>query len=197
MFLMHAIIIVLLLAILVDGDWDVSLIIEQDVSDAIGGESFLSQPIISSHDLKKIKKYSTMNGKVIASLYHPSVFLTNELLGLETITGDCNVDNYTDISAPLVHGDAIFSFLCVNMAADGYQVKYTLQDEFNITLASIVGNEFRVKIGSPFQIGVIRIPEIIFGGHEWDASVTVAVQDRGRNTVPDIHNGTVSSILRF
>ena len=176
---------------LISAEWDVSLIIQKDISEAIGGEAFVTQPEISVFDLKGLNKHTDLDGRVIATLEHTSVAYKDQLLGLENLTGDCHVNDEVEISFDLIGGDASFVGLCVNMAAVGYRIKYTMKDEYNITLAYLIGPEFTVSIGSPYQIGVVKSAEVVFGGITWEAETIVAVQDRGRNTVPSVNNGTV------
>jgi hypothetical protein len=172
-------------------EWDVSLVIHQDVSGAIGGEAFALQPTISVFDLKRTKKHTDLNGRIIATLEHQSSEFGNEILGFETLGRECHVDREVELSVALSNGDAAFDGLCVNTAAVGYFLKYTLKDEFNITLAQLSGNKFHVSIGNPYQIGVIQSAQTAVGGVAWETKSVVAVQDRGRNTIPSVSIGTV------
>lgn len=175
-------------------EWDVSLLIHQDVAGAIGGEAFSNQPIISVFDLKGIKKHSNLVGRVVATLEHSSSELKDELLGLLNENGECHVDKEVEMSISLLDGDASFEGLCVNKAAVGYRINYSIKDEFNITLAVLRSAKFTVSIGTPYQIGVVKTVESAFGGIPWDIESIVAVQDRGHNTIPYMNEGTVSNI---
>ncbi len=173
-------------------EWDVSLAIQQDVSEAIGGEAFAVQPTISVFNLKGTKKHTDLTGRMIATLEHPSSEFGNEILGFETLDGECHVDREVELAVALSNGDAAFNGLCVNTAAVGYFLKYTLKDEYNITLAQLDGNKFQVSIGNPYQIGVIQSAHTAVGGVAWETQSIVGVQDRGRNTIPSVNIGTVS-----
>lgn len=172
-------------------EWDVSLVIQQDVSEAIGGEAFAVQPTISVFDLKGTKKHTDLTGRIIATLEHRSSEFGNEILGFETLDGECHVDREVELAVVLSNGHAAFNGLCVNTAAVGYFLKYTLKDEFNITLAQLNGNKFLVSIGNPFQIGVIQTAHTAVGGVAWETKSVVAIQDRGRNTITSVNLGTV------
>ena len=179
----------------VSAEWDISLTVQQNISGAIGGEPFVTQPVISIYNLKGLIKYTNdLKGRVIAELEQSSATVNDEdeLLGLKDANGECHVNDEIELSAPLIDGDAAFLGLCVNTASSRYRIKYTLKDEYNITMGSTKGAEFDVSIGKPYQIGVVQSANIVYGGTTWDTKSIVAVQDRGRNTVPSVNNGTVS-----
>ena len=177
-------------------EWDISLDIQQNVAGAIGGEPFEIQPTVAIYDLKGLQKYVNLVGRIVATLEHPT--MKDEYLGLEkNLTGECLVDSTLEISTPLVSGDATFAGLCVNSASHGYRIKFTLKDEYNITLGYKRGLEFNVAVGDPYQIGVVQSAEVAYGGDVWDVESVVAVQDRGENRVPSVNTGNVSNLLFF
>ncbi len=177
-------------------EWDISLDIQQNVAGAIGGEPFEIQPKVAIYDLRGIQKYKNLIGRVVATLEHPS--MKDEFLGLEdNLTGECLVDSSFEVEVPLISGDANFTGLCVNSASNGYRVKFTIKDEYNITLGYARGPAFDVEVGDPYQIGVVQSAEVAYGGDVWDLQSVVAVQDRGKNTVPSVNTGNVSFFSIF
>lgn len=177
----------------VNAGWDISMVVTNTVSGALGGEPFSVQPTISIFDLKGSMKRTNLNGRVVATLEHSSSpTIQNELLGIESNLGHCYVDVNNEISTPVLDGEATFVGLCVNTASIGYSIRYTLKDEHNITLGFVTGTPFIVNVGNPYQIGVIQCPQEVSGGTVWDALPIVAVQDRGGNTVESVNEGNVS-----
>lgn len=184
--------------------WDVSLVVTQHASGAFGGESFSIQPKISVFDLKGVTKHTNLIGRIVATLEYSTTASTtisshipdNELLGMEySIANDgggCTVNENEEISFPVINGDVAFVGLCVNTAFDKYFIRYTLKDEYNITLGFVIGPQLVVEVGNPYQIGVIHCPTVVFGGSRWDVEPVVAIQDRGRNTVETVNEGNVS-----
>lgn len=187
--------------------WDISLVVTQHASGALGGEAFSIQPNISVFDLKGVTKHTNLIGRIVATLEYsrttvPAAIMKNhipdnELLGIESSPsnnngGGCTVNEDEEISFPVVDGDVTFVGLCVNTAFDKYFIKYTLKDEFNITLGFVTGPQLVVEVGNPYQIGVIQCPRVVFGGSRWDLKPVVAIQDRGRNTVETVNEGNVS-----
>jgi len=175
--------------------WDISLQIDQEASNGVGGELIATQPVVSIFNKQQTKKHVDLVGRVVATLSHRS--FTSEMLGIITLD-KCEVDGHEEgISVELVGGDANFSELCVNRADTDFSIKYTLFDEFNITLGETTQSGLSIEVGEPFTIGVVQVPEIVEGGITWNVSPIVAVQDRGRNTVKSVNNGTVSSLSIF
>ena len=120
-----------------------------------------------------------------------SLFALHDVLG----DGDGDGDGVDPITNPLVGGEATFENLCIDKAGDGYKIRYTLKDEYNISLGHVVGDAFNVSVGEAYQLGLIRQPHGVYGGIHWEVMPIVAVQDRGYNTITSVNNGTVSIAL--
>jgi hypothetical protein len=170
--------------------WDISLKITQPASNGIGGEVFAIQPIVEIFDKAGIKKYDNIEGRIVASLYHSD--FTDEKIGIVAYD-ECDVEAYgEEVSVDVTGGDASFSGLCINRSGEKYSIRYTLFDEFNILLGHAIQTNLAVEVGEPYTIGVVQLPVSCQGGVMWTVNPIVAVQDRGRNTVDSVNNGTVS-----
>jgi len=197
--------------------WDVQLIIDRSVAGARGGEAFAVQPIVSAFDRKGVQKHVDMLGTMEAELYYYgssssaeeyerlplTVFVPGHgggggkctTVGKKDGDGDGDGDGADPITNPLVGGEATFENLCIDKAGDGYKIRYTLKDEYNISLGHVVGDAFNVSVGEAYQLGLIRQPHGVYGGIHWEVMPIVAVQDRGYNTITSVNNGTVSIAL--
>jgi hypothetical protein len=172
--------------------WDISLILEREASDAVGGEAFLVQPELSVFNKKKTNLYSNIEGRIRAKLVHAMV---EEKLGV-TSNGRCETDELENgISLPIKGGVTKFSDLCINRSGEGYVIVFELFDEFGIILGSTKQVDINVLKGNPYQIGVIQAPTVVFGGKAWLVSPIVAIQDRGRNKIDNINDGNISISL--
>lgn len=170
--------------------WDISLRFDRLASNGVGGEELESQPVISVHNKAGTKKQIDLVGTVVATLAHP--FHHQERLGIAVSTA-CDSNSFqSGISVHLSAGEAHFSGLCINKEGSEYSINFVLLDEFGITLGQIVQSNLSIDVGEPFQIGVIEYPKAVYGGIVWDINPVVAVQDKGKNTVTGINNGTVS-----
>lgn len=168
--------------------WDVSIVIDREASESKGGQRFEIQPLLSIWNKKKTRKHENILGRIVATLHHDSFH--SEFIGVAE--GDeCKVEEYRNgVSLDVLSGAVEYADLCVNRAGEDYSIKFSLFDEFDIELGSVIQQGFTVETGEPFQIGVIESPSIV-NGHEWSANPVVAVQDRGRNTVNSINDGNV------
>jgi len=171
--------------------WDVSLRIDQEASNGIGGEEFGSQPVISIFNKSGIKKYNGIVGRVVVSLASTSKN-HQELLGIASPDGCDTSGLETGVSVDLNDGEVHFSGLCINRAGLGYSIQYTFFDEFDILLGDVVQSDISIEVGQPFKIGVVKAPTSVPGGVTWETNPIVAVQDKGQNTLTSISEGRVS-----
>jgi hypothetical protein len=176
--------------------WNTVLTVSHQVSRAVAGESFLSQPKVSVTSRSGAVKLS-FQGMVHVKLSHPTE--KNERLwrisDVDVVGehGRSYVWNSTKVgvySVPVVLGEAQFSHLFVNKAADNYRLKFLLTDSEGKSVAATLSEAFSVVIGEPYQIGIVKGPSTFLGGIPFQ--FLIAVQDKGFNTIKtDIH-GTVS-----
>jgi hypothetical protein len=170
--------------------WDISLVLEREALYAVGGEAFRVQPELSVWNKKKTNHYTNLEGKIVATLRHPTIV---ERLGIIS-NGICRTDE-SGVSLMLDRGTAKFLDLCINRSNERYTIIFELFDEFGIRIGSTEQSNVNVHIGNPYQIGVIRAPKVVIGGKVWPVNPVVAVQDRGQNTIDSINHGNISVYL--
>jgi hypothetical protein len=181
--------------------WNAVLRVSNLESRAVAGESFLTQPKVSvtskSGDLQL-----SFQGTVHVKLSHSTE--RNELLcrmsnvdevgeyGGSSVWNSVKVGVY---SMPIVRGEAQFSHLYVNKAADGYRLKFLLTDSEGKSVATTFSEAFSVVVGEPYQIGIVNSPSTVLGGVPFQ--FLIVVQDKGFNTIRFANHGTVSVIFTF
>jgi hypothetical protein len=175
--------------------WNAVLTVSHQVSCAVAGESFLSQPKVSVTSRSGALKLS-FQGMVHVKLSHSTE--KNERLWRMSdvdIVGEHGSTKVGVYSVPVVQGEAQFSHLFVNKAADNYRLKFLLTDGEGKSVAATFSEAFSVVIGEPYQIGIVNSPSTFLGGIPFQ--FLIAVQDKGFNTIKtDIH-GTVSLLSTF
>jgi hypothetical protein len=97
-----------------------------------------------------------------------------------------------DISTGVVDGVARFSGLSIDVASEGYQLQFTLYDEYDLVMGTVIGAPFVVEVGDPFALEVISQPESAYGGGVFGIQPVLAIKDRGGNIVAEVNEGTVS-----
>ena len=182
--------------LLASAGWDIELFVTTQVSDALGGEAFGTQPVVTVYDRRGNKQYS-IQATVVVDLYDsPTGY--EDLHDKEGSNGEDREGEDFErggmYSAPVIGGEARFSGLLINAAGDGYTLRFLLKDEHDITLGNVIGDPFPVLVGEAHSIGLVTNPESAFGGTRWGTQPIVAVQDKGFNTVTDINTGEVSMV---
>ena len=106
------------------------------------------------------------------------------------------------ISVPVQNGTAVFSGLYVNEATinegdnnNRYRLLFTLEDQHHRKVAFLIGEQFIVEVGEPYQLGIVVQPSSASGGQMFLQQPVVAIQDRGGNTVLSYSKGMVCSFV--
>ena len=70
------------------------------------------------------------------------------------------------ISRDVINGIAAFSGLSVDKASDGYQLQFTLYDEYDLDMDKVIGVQFAVEVGNRFALAleITPQPESAYGG---------------------------------
>ena len=168
--------------------WNIDISIIIQAGGAFGGEPFLTQPIVTVNN-RKGELQSSFEGRVsVQSNASPNGKYEPVWKNGESVpTEDAN----TFISETVVGGRAVFSGLGIDVAGDGYQLKFVLYDEYGIIMGAVVGETFSVNVGERYKLGLVVPPEMANGGSVFQSQPVLAIQDRGGNTVIDVNDGTV------
>jgi hypothetical protein len=191
--LMYSIALIAAVGITLVSAWDISLHIDQEASNGIGGEVLESQPVISIFNKSGTKKYSGIVGRVVASLVSSSSH-HQEILGFASAEGCTTIGFEDGVSVDLNDSEVHFSGLCINRAGLGYSIRYLFFDEFDILLGDGLQSNISIEVGQPYKIGVVQAPERVQGGVAWELNPIVSVQDKGQNIVTGIGEGNVSDM---
>ncbi len=97
----------------------------------------------------------------------------------------------TFVSENVVEGRAIFKGLGIDAAGQSYVLKFTLYDEYDLVMGTVLGEEFDVLIGNAYRLGLTTQPETAYGGRAFGSQPIAAIQDRGGNIVADVNEGMV------
>lgn len=181
--------------------WNAVLRVSNLVSRAVAGESFLSQPKVSVTGRSGDVQLS-FQGMVHVKLSHSTE--KNELLCRMSDVDDAgeyegssawNSVKVGVYSLPVVQGEAQFSHLYVNKAADNYRLKFLVTDSAGKSVATTFSEAFSVVVGEPYQLGIVNSPSTFLGGIPFQ--FLIVVQDKGFNTIRSVNHGTVSVIYTF
>ena len=175
--------------------WNIALEVSTQVSGAVGGEPFSTQPLIVVKD-KLGELQSTFEGRVTVEIVDQSSMFNYGPYNFEPVWKEgeaipttASVDSL--VSEDVAGGYATFAGLGINTADIGYQLKFVLYDEHGLLMGSVIGDEFDVIVGDTFQLSVLSQPEMSFGGAEFGSQPVLAVKDRGSNVVTDVNEGMV------
>ena len=168
--------------------WDIALEITTQASHAYGGEPFQAQPVVTVNNLKG-ELQSTFEGRVTVQLVendvkHASLQRNGEAAPMDSA-----------ISQDVIDGRAEFSGLSINIAGEGYQLQFTLYDEYDLIMGTAVGDEITVEVGDRFMLDIIAHPESAYGGKAFGSQPVLAIKDRGGNVVSNVNEGSVTVAL--
>jgi len=173
---------------LVAHSWNIALSVTTQVSNAIGGEPFGTQPSVTVYDRKGNLQHS-----IIGNIH---VNIHGSLANHEHLWREGGLaKESTAVFATVVGGQAIFTGLGIDKAGIDYKLRFELRDEHNISLGEVLSEPFDVIVGPAYQIGIVVNPETAYGGMPWSTQPVVAIQDRGSNIVPSINSGEVTVSL--
>jgi hypothetical protein len=165
-------------------DWDIALKVTTQVGGAYGGEAFETQPVVAVNNLKG-ELQSSFEGRVTAQL-----LANNAHRAILWKDGDAAVT----VSQDIIDGKAHFAGLGIDLASAGYQLQFTLYDEYDLVMGSTTGEMFAVEVGNRFILDITTQPESAYGGNVFGSQPVLAIKDRGGNIVRDVNEGTVSEM---
>ena len=166
--------------------WDLALEITTQAGGAYGGEPFQTQPILAIKNLQG-ELQTAYEGRVTVQLLANNA--NHATLRKE---GD---DTISIISRDVINGIVAFSGLSVDKASDGYQLQFTLHDEYDLVMDKVTGEQFAVEVGNRFALEITSQPESAYGGSVFGNQPALAIIDRGGNIVTDVNEGTVNVSL--
>jgi hypothetical protein len=158
--------------------WNIALEIIIQIDGANGGSPFQTQPAVAVNNLMG-ELQTTFEGRMGVRLISTDAILRKD--------GEIG-----DISTVIIGGVATFSGLSIDVASEGYQLQFTLYDEYDLVMETVIGAPFVVEVGDPFALEVISQPESAFGGGVFGIQPVLAIKDRGGNIVAEVNGGTVS-----
>ena len=166
--------------------WDLALEITTQAGGAYGGEAFLTQPILAVNNLLG-ELQTSYEGRVTVQL------LANNA-NHATLRRESD-DTISIISQDVTNGIAIFTGLSIDKADYGYQLQFTLYDEYDLVMDTETGEQFAVEVGNRFALEITSQPEGAYGGNIFGNQPALAIIDRGGNIVTDVNEGTVNVSL--
>lgn len=174
--------------------WNIALNVTTNPSSSFGGSKFSTQPVVAVNNRKgelqqTIKGRITVQAETLPNNVYEPVWKEGEPLPTE--------DSHTFVSATVENGLAIFSGLGIDTSGERYRLKFVFYDEHEILMGIVVSEEFTVKVGEIFQLGVVTQPETAYGGAVFGSQPIVGIQDRGGNIVRSVNMGMVRCTTHY
>lgn len=169
--------------------WNIALDVTTQAGGAFGGSPFIVQPIVTVND-KRGELRRNFEGRATVQI---GSFSNGRSVRVwkegEPITNAAAESTF--VSENVVDGQAIFKGLGIDAAGQGYTLQFTLYDEYDLVMGTVLGEEFDVVVGDAYRLELTTQPESAYGGSAFGSQPIAAIHDRGGNIVADVNEGMV------
>ena len=171
--------------------WNIALDVTTQAGGAFGGSPFIVQPIVTVND-KRGELQRNFEGRATVQIgSFPNGRSVRVWREGEPITNAAAESTF--VSENVVDGLAIFKGLGIDAAGRGYTLQFTLYDEYDLAMGTVLGEEFDVEVGDAYRLVLTTQPESAYGGSAFGSQPIAAINDRGGNIVADVNEGMVRS----